>query len=108
MALAFSATRLPIKRYATGGYRFHLVNITFDALYAAGGYAIAASDVGLARNIAALLPGGVAGFVPVWNAATGKLLIYVTGSGSGALLSEAGTNQANLTGLVCTALVIGD
>jgi hypothetical protein len=108
MALGFSNTHLPLKPYATGGNRFKVVDITLDTDYPAGGWPIAATDVGLTRNIKGIWPGQVAGFLLAWDKANSKLLAYCTGAGNAQILAEAAAGENGLAGLICTALVIGD
>jgi hypothetical protein len=105
MALAFSVTRIPIK-YAAG-YKVRVVRITLDTDYPASGWPIAATDVGLTRSIAGLIPSSVPGFTLSWDQAAGKLWAHMS-TGSAAAHTEATTGLNGLDGLICTALVIGD
>lgn len=85
-----------------------IVDITTDASYAAGGYALTARSCGVGRIDGLDWVGGSAGFVPVWNPATSKLMFFKTGSATSAALLEAANNEAGLNGVVWRFAVHGD
>jgi hypothetical protein len=93
-----------------GGRRFHVVDITTDNAYAAGGYALTAANLGFDQRIIHVAPAGAAlaaGFIPVFVRATGKLMYQKTGAGLSGPLAEAGANEATLNGVITTVYAIG-
>jgi hypothetical protein len=83
MALTFTdVKRINIQK--SGGIRFAIIDITFDASYATGGWAVAASDVKM-TNIHGMLPMGpqvaAAGVTFGWDPVNSKLLAYKGAAG---------------------------
>jgi len=108
MALGITYTAIPIKN--AGGFRFRVAEFTYDATYAANGYAVTAAALGL--KAITFVSDGVAsgaantGFAVDWDHANSKLKVYKPGA-DGDPMDEAATNQASLTGLTSRHLVIG-
>lgn len=94
-----------LKRNAQGvaPSRENRVKFTMDASYAAGGYAVAASDVGLATIDGIALDGpSAAGYFVTYVQSTGKLKVYTTAA------TEAANNLAGLNGDVVYGTAYGD
>jgi hypothetical protein len=83
--------------------KLRLVDITCDNAYSAGGWAVAASDVGL-TTLLALFPNNISGgMVFCYNAATGKLMAYKC-AGSAAIFVESGGTDSNALVIRCLAV----
>ncbi len=88
-----------------GGYRFRMVEVTLDASYAAGGYAVTAANFQLntIKKVWVVgLPGstGSAGsnFTVTWDKTNGKLKMW---KGAAAPFTEAGATDPNgLKGII--------
>lgn len=104
------------KGYPDGGPNKSLTwvvaEVTGDAAYAAGGYALTAASFGMS-SIAAVFPISSSGvLLPVWIRSTNKLAFYkgassttvTTGSGG---LTEASTNDTYVSSATALLLVLG-
>lgn len=106
MALAFANTKGPPP---INGWIFGFVDITLDALYVAGGWAITATNVGFPTNgtLYHVLPSGVrSGYVLEWDHVNSKLKAYES-SADNAALTEMTTDTTALEDVVVRCLVIG-
>ena len=82
-----------------------VVDVTYDASYPTGGYAITPASLGL-EQILGVLPGGnLGGVVPSYNLSTGKLQLF-GGAASGAVLAEV-TAATNLSAVVQRLIFFG-
>ena len=83
MALAFAN----FKRMAPkkGGFRSGYVDITLDASYSSGGWAITAANLVLSTLHNLIPPGSKNGFVLEWDHVNGKLKAYQEADGASAL-----------------------
>lgn len=113
MALAFSNSSLLSPGPTTRGHRVVMSEITYDASYAAGGYALTAANFGL-KNIKKIYCGAVAavgaagsGFLQSWDKTNSKMKVYKTGAVVSTPFAEAGANEATLSALVGQVLVVG-
>jgi hypothetical protein len=91
------------------GPRMGVVAITFDASYAAGGYAVTAANLKFDTTIVDIIPSPTSGgFVAVWDRANSKLMAmygnYDAGDGP---LIEVPNDHAALNTEVTECLVIG-
>jgi len=87
-----------------------VVDITFDASYAAGGYALSARSLGLGANgvVIAVIPvGSRGGFFADYNQGTGALMVRDASGSVGAASTEVGNNNANINGVVQRCVVLG-
>lgn len=101
MALSFSVTGIPIKN--SGGRRWRLVAITFDALYVNGtGWTVQPSDVQLTTKVEGMTAINVEGY-QLSPAISGNNAVLKAWKGN----TEAGNNEAGINGLVGLALVWG-
>jgi hypothetical protein len=108
MSLGVAYVPLPFR--LRGPWKARLVTFTYDGAYSGGGYAVAASSVGLS-SISYVSPAtfggtGDLGFVTEFDYATGKQMIRKAGTAD-APLNEADTNQANLDTKTSKHIVIG-
>jgi hypothetical protein len=106
MALAYAVRR----RGQAGDFQIRLVDITLDAAYAAGGYALSSQQMGLGSNgtVLAVIPiGARGGFFGDWNQTTGLLMIRDASGVAGAASPEVGNANAAINGVVVRCLVIG-
>lgn len=80
--------------------RRRIVDVTLDGSYAAGGYALTASQLGVLTidNINASMVSGH-GFVPQWVSSTGKLKVYKS-AGSAAALTECANTDLSTSNVV--------
>jgi hypothetical protein len=86
-----------------------IVDITLDANYAAGGYALTPSAMGMIQTNPATTPDMVdpqvitgQGFTPQWNQGTNKLQMFKTGAGlSGALAECVNTDLSSAVKVRC-------
>ena len=109
MALGIVITPVPIKN--AGGYKVKIVEFTYDATYAVGGYAITPAALGFDQAISFISPGatsgaGDTGFLINWDKAAAKIEVLKAGTAD-APLNEADTNQASLTGLKSYHVALG-
>jgi hypothetical protein len=86
-----------------------LVDITFDASYAGGGYALDARQCGFGVNgqILMALSGAIGGFFTELSPSTGKLLVRDASGAAGAVSPEVPNNAAALNGVVGRVLLFG-
>ncbi len=88
---------------------FDLLSFAGDGAYPTGGTtgieALVKALVGNTRTILAILPQNCGGYVPVYDEANDKLMVYGTGSGDKAALTEQ-DNNANLSGTTFKVIVI--
>ena len=108
MALGIAYEAIP-GRYR-GPWRKRIVTFTYDATYAAGGYAVTPASLGLTA-IKYVSPGTILGaadlgFLTGFDYAASKMKVYKAGTAD-APLNEADTNQANITGTTSKHLVYG-
>jgi len=108
MALGVTVKAIPIKD--AGGHKFRIAELTYDATYAGGGYALSAAALKL-RAIEYVSDGAVSGsgdtgFVAQFDKANSKMKILKAGTADSPL-NEADTNQASLTGLKSHHWVVG-
>ena len=82
MALAFTFKR---KAPQKGGFRSGYVDITLDANYSAGGWAISAADLVLSTLHNLMPPGSKNGFPLDWDHINSKLKAYQEADTAGAL-----------------------
>lgn len=93
-----------------GSAKVRLVDVTFDASYAAGGETITPASVALAEIIGASVIGNPSGYAIAYNQVTGKLVVRgqePTDLGTGVLELDEETAATNLSGLTVRLLVIG-
>ena len=83
MALAFANFKRmpPVK----GGWRMGFVDITFDASYTTGGWAVAASDLKLGTIHVLVPPATRSGFVLEWDHVNAKINAYQEQDSAGAM-----------------------
>jgi|SRR5579871_7015603 len=72
-----------------------VVDVAYDNSYPTGGYAIAPSAVGLEQILAVLAGGNLAGYIPSYNQATGKLQLFQQSAATGALTEVANTTNVS-------------
>jgi hypothetical protein len=87
-----------------------IVDITFDASYAGGGYALDARQCGFAVNgqiLMATTGGTSGGFFLELSPATGKLIVRDASGAAGAVSPEVPANAAALNGVVGRVLLFG-
>lgn len=102
MALSFAKTPVNIKD--SGGRRFRMVSITFDAAYVNGtGYTIAPADLNFASKIESLILQGI-GAYQFTTAVSGVNQVVKAYTGANA---EAANNEAGLNGLVAQGWAVG-
>ena len=108
MSLGVTYTAIPIKN--AGGHRFRVAELTYDATYAGGGYALTAAALGLKAieyvSDGAVSGAGDTGFVAQFDKANSKMKILKAGTAD-APFNEADTNQADLTTLKSHHWVVG-
>lgn len=89
-----------------GDRRMHVVDVTLDGSYAAGGYAITAANVGLSSIDQVILPGvktalsATTALAPEWDYTNGKLKFF-KGNGVGALTEAANTDITSAMVIRC-------
>ena len=96
-----AATIAVVKRFkAVGGMpKDALFDVTLDASYPAGGYAITPANLGL-KGIWNLQPTDVVnGYAFAWDKTAGKLMAYWTGAAVSSVLAEV-TAATNLSAVV--------
>lgn len=73
--------------------RRNIFDITLDASYASGGYAVTAAQMGVLAidNLNATMT-SAQGFYPQWNNSTQKLKLYKNAAGAGALAECVNTD----------------
>lgn len=106
MALGYNI----VGRGAVGDMWLKIVDLTFDASYAAGGYALSAKSLGLGTNgvILAVIPvGSRGGFFADYNQGTGALMVRDASGTAGAASPEVPNNAAAISGVVQRCLVLG-
>ena len=116
MSLSYSVVKRPIHPGNLNGIRVNVVRITFDNAYAQAGYAISATGCGMDSTLLALYPLGLlrnatpasatTGYIPSFDQPTGKLQVFVAGSGAVPPTEVAG-NFATINGFICDFLAIG-
>jgi len=85
-----------------------MVDVTLDANYALGGYAITPQNVGFGANgriLFAILP-EISGYSLEWVPGTQKLMVYRNGAGN-TNNAEVPANTAGLNGLVARVIFLG-
>lgn len=99
------------KARADGPICADVVSFTGDTSYPTGGSAFLAAfltAVGKKNySILSVLPQDSKGYIPAYDAATGKLKLYATGASSGAALAEV-TNATNLSAITFVVTVISN
>jgi hypothetical protein len=112
-ALSFSVESIPFKPYMTGGYRFKIVEVTLDASYTLGGYAVTPANFGLVTikklyvmSVGAAGSGG-SGYGATWDRVNSKIKFWRTGTAVTTPLQEVAANEAGLNGLILQVLAIG-
>jgi hypothetical protein len=97
------------KRGAAGDMWFRTVDITLDATYAAGGWALTPAQLGFGANgvIQMVDVGTRGGFLFEWDQVNNKLMARDCSGGVGVATPEAANALAALNGLVVRALVFG-
>jgi hypothetical protein len=105
MALTYSIK----DRSAFGDLFARIVDITFDAAYAAGGYALDPLQCGFGKNGTILhVDVGVAGgFFPEYIPSTGRLAVRDASGAAGAASPEVANNAAGISGVVCRCKILG-
>jgi hypothetical protein len=104
MALAYNVRN----RGAFGDLSTRVVDITFDAAYAAGGYTLDTRQCGFGANGTILQAvGGNGGFFADLSPSTGKLLIRDASGAAGAVSPEVPNNAAALNTVVMRLLLLG-
>lgn len=105
MALGYSIK----DRGSFGDLNVRIVDITLDAAYAAGGYALDTQQCGFGKNGTILYAdtGVVGGFLTEFNPSTGKIMVRDSSGGVGAASPEVAANLAGLNGLVLRCKVMG-
>lgn len=85
-----------------GGRRIGTIKIALDSSYAAGGYAIAASDLSLKSKIDFLIGyDDFGGYVPVWDVDNQKLKVYYgdySNGSDGPLVEFGSTDLSSVAG----------
>src|SRR5215831_10075098 len=96
-------------RGAFGDLFTRLVDITFDASYASGGYTLDAKQCGFGTNGQILHASGGAngGFFYDLSPSTGKLLVRDASGAAGAVSPEVPNNAAALNGVVARIMLFG-
>jgi hypothetical protein len=97
-------------RGAFGDLFTRLVDITFDASYAAGGYTLDAKQCGFGTNgqiLMATTGGTSGGFFLEVSPATGKLIVRDASGAAGAVSPEVPNNAAALNGVVARVMLFG-
>jgi hypothetical protein len=103
-----AATVSIVAQGSGGDLRYSIADITCDNAYTNGtGYVFTPSQFGLTTFFAVGVPESSGGFDFNFAASTGALKAFDTGASSGAVLSEATTNNANLNGVVTRMFVMG-
>lgn len=103
-----AATLAVVKRFQArqGQPRRALFDVTLDASYPAGGYAITATQFGF-KGIWMVNPNPVvAGYAFQWDVTNGKLKAYWTGAAVSAVLAEV-TATTNLSTVVVRVEAVG-
>jgi hypothetical protein len=101
MALTVTVTESSKK---SGGRRCRRATVKFDASYPTGGEAVTAADFALDSRIVDLHPRAVAGYIPVFNAATSKIMVYWADNDAeadSALVEVADTTDLSAVTIVC-------
>jgi len=99
-----AATPVIVNRGAAGDLFSRIVDITLDAAYPAGGYALTPQQLGFGANGTILFvdAGTVSkatGWLVGWNYSTGKLQVFDGSGAASTAMSEVGANTV-LTGVV--------
>ena len=106
MALGYA-----IKGRGTSGDMFvRIVDITFDAAYAAGGYTLDTRAIGIGSSgvVLAVIPcGEVDGYNAEWDESASKLKVRDSSGAVGVANPEAATNLAALNGVVGRFVIYG-
>lgn len=76
---------------AIGQFKVAVRTLTPDASYPAGGYAVTAAAVGLAKILFVVLS-GTGGYVSQWNPATGKVQMFRQSAATSALTEPTGVD----------------
>lgn len=106
MALAYSV----VSRGNDGGeLSQRVVDVTLDAAYAAGGYALSTQSLGLGSNgvIKHVVGGVFGGFLVEWDFTNNKLKVRDASGLAGAASPEVPNNDANINGVVARLVVFG-
>lgn len=103
MPLTFTNFKRHVPR--RGGRRSGDVDITFDNSYPTGGEPVSAADLGL-KTLRRLDVGNLPGFMTRWDKATGKILVYESGTADGPL-TELNDTSALLNGMVAHCVYEG-
>lgn len=105
-----AATAAIIKRGASGDLFERIVDVTLDASYPAGGYALTPQQLGFGLNGSILMVLGAASKTAGWDAAwdytNGKLQVF-DGSGAANVAMHEVAAATVLTGVVVRLLVKG-
>jgi len=95
-----AATVTTVKSFVTGDRRVSIVNVTGDASYATGGYALTNQQIGGDLETDLVIPTtATTGHTAAWNASTGKLMFFAGGT-------EV-TNATNVSTVTVPVLVYG-
>jgi hypothetical protein len=96
-------------RSAFGDLFVRIVDLTFDASYASGGYTLDPKSCGFGGSGTILMvdTSPFAGFLMEYNPTTGKVLVRDCSGAAGAATPEVANNLAGLNGLVARVIVYG-
>jgi hypothetical protein len=111
--VALGAAKLADTDDVWGKHRVSVWDLTGDATYAAGGYAVTAAQFGLRQIYGMKHIGGNtagAGFMVQYNTGTGKVQFFNPTNTTPAVgpATEATTNQASVNSATVRMLVVGE
>ena len=97
------------RRGSVGDMNYRVVDITYDANYAAGGYLLDTKQCGFGTNGQIIhVNGGVGGgFLTEYAPSTGKLLVRDASGAAGTATPEVANNLAALSGVVARLMLFG-
>lgn len=105
-----AASALIVDRGAAGDLFFRIVDVTLDGSYPAGGYPLAAKDLGFGLNGTIwAIPGGnskTGGWTVAWDFTNSKLQVFDSSGAANAVQHEVIATTV-LTGVVVRLLVFG-
>jgi len=107
MALTYSVVR----RGSIGDLNYRIVDVTLDAAYAAGGYALSPQQMGFGSNGSILFVlisgGGADGFLTEWDETNTRLKVRDSSGGVGAATPEVANALAGLNGVKVRVFALG-
>jgi hypothetical protein len=105
-----AAVATVVDRGAAGDLFFRLVDVTLDASYPAGGYPLAAKDLGFGTNGAVFFVDSpmskTGGWLIGWDYTNGKLQVFDSSGAAGAATVQL-TGGQSLTGVVVRLFCMG-